>query len=104
MSKMVFLYVTHETEQEAKNMAKELLEKRIIGCVNIYPVNAMYWWEGKIADEAEFVMIAKTTQENSIKAKQEIERLHPFDTPCISQLDVDPNLAYYEWIKNEIED
>lgn len=40
---MVFFYVTNESHKEAKEIAKHLLEKRMIGCANMYPVNAMYW-------------------------------------------------------------
>ncbi|MBI4599966.1 divalent-cation tolerance protein CutA [Candidatus Uhrbacteria bacterium] len=102
MNKMVFLYVTNETADGAKKIAKHLLEKRIIGCANIFPVNAMYWWEGKLNDETEFVLIVKTTQENCEMARDEIAKIHPFDAPCIIKLDVDPNEKYLQWIKGEI--
>lgn len=100
MNRMVFLYVTNESAKEAKKIAKHLLKKRMIGCVNIFPVNAMYWWEGKIADETEVVLIAKTTKENYQRVRNEIARIHPFDTPCIIKLDVDSNEKYFQWINS----
>lgn len=103
MSKMVFLYVTNESSSEAKKIAKYLLEKRMIGCANIYPVNSIYQWEGEISDDEEYVLIVKTTKEKCEQVRNEIAKIHPFDTPCILKLDVDPNEKYMEWIKNELE-
>ena len=102
MNKMIFLYITNESAKEAKKIARHLLEKRMIGCANIFPVNAMYWWKGKIADETEVVLIAKTTKENYQRVRDEIARIHPFDTPCIIKLDADPNEKYLQWIKSEL--
>lgn len=99
---MVFLYVTNESVEEAKKIARHLLKKRMIGCANIFPVNAMYWWEGNIADETEVVLIAKTTKEKCQIVIDEITKIHPFDTPCIIKLDVDPNEKYLQWILSEL--
>jgi len=74
----------------------------MIGCANIFPVNAMYWWEGKIEDGNEVVLIVKTTQERVEKVRKEIAKIHPFDTPCIIKIDVNPNEKYLHWIKSEL--
>jgi len=102
-SKMAFLYITHETAEKAKVIARHLLEKRMIGCANIFPVNAMYWWEGKIEDGSEVVLICKTTQVKVEEVRAEIDRIHPFDTPCIIKIDVDPNEKYLRWIESELQ-
>ena len=101
---MVFFYVTNESHKEAKEIAKHLLEKRMIGCANMYPVNAMYWQDDEIADDEEWVLIVKTTTENAERVRQEIDRIHPFDIPCIIKLDVDPNEKYLKWIESEMEE
>lgn len=102
MSKLAFLYVTNSSEAEAKKLAKYLLEKRMIGCANIYSINAMYWWKGEIADDKEWVLIAKTPAERVEEVRKEIIRIHPFETPCVLKIDVDPNEKYLEWIRSEL--
>lgn len=102
MNKMVFLYITNDSVEAAKEIAKHLLEKRMIGCANIFPINALYWWEGKIEDGNEVVLIAKTTRERAEEVRAEIARIHPFETPCIIKLEADPNEKYLRWIKSEL--
>ncbi|MEW5805688.1 MAG: divalent cation tolerance protein CutA [Patescibacteria group bacterium] len=62
----------------------------------------MYWWEGKIEDGNEVVLIVKTTSDRFEKVRDEIARIHPFDTPCILKIDVDPNEKYLRWIESEL--
>ena len=103
MSTLAFLYVTNESVEAAKKIARHLLEKRMIGCANIFPIDTMYWWEDKIEDGNEVVLIVKTTQDRVEKVRNEIARIHPFDTPCIIKIDVDPNEKYLQWIESELQ-
>ena len=104
MSNFVFIYITNPSKEKAKEIAKYLLEKRLIACANIFPVNSLYWWEDKLADEKEFVLIAKTTQTNFNKIKQEVEEIHPYTVPCIIRIPVSSNEKYFRWLKNEIKE
>lgn len=103
MSKLSLLYVTHDSVDGAKKIARHLLEKRMIGCANIFPITAMYWWEGKIEDGHEVVLIVKTTSERVEQVREEISRIHPFDTPCILKIDTEPNEKYLQWIMSELQ-
>jgi len=102
MDKMVFFYITNDSVQAAKKIAKQLLKKRLIGCANIFPIEALYWWKGKIEDGKEVVLIVKITASKAQVVREEIAKIHPFDTPCILKLDVDPNQKYLDWIKSEL--
>jgi periplasmic divalent cation tolerance protein len=99
---MVFVYVTFSSNEEAKKIANHLVRKKFIACANIYPVNAIYPWEGKIVDDNEFVLICKTTEENFEETKKEIEKLHSFSVPCIIKIPVNANEKYFEWVKKEV--
>ncbi|HID43773.1 MAG TPA: divalent-cation tolerance protein CutA, partial [Archaeoglobaceae archaeon] len=59
----IFAYITASSIDEAKKIGRELLEKKIAACINIFPITSMYWWEGKIEESPEFVMIVKTKTE-----------------------------------------
>ena len=56
----VFIYITHPSPEDAKKTAEYLLKKKLIACVNMYPIESMYWWNGKIENDRETVTIAKT--------------------------------------------
>jgi periplasmic divalent cation tolerance protein len=98
----ILVYITNPTIEEARKIAKHLLEKKLIACANIFPITSLYWWEGKIADEKEFVLIAKTSEDNYEKVKNEVEKIHSYSTPCIIKIPVSSNKKYFDWLKTEI--
>lgn len=100
----IFIYITNPTEEEAKKIANHLLGKRLVACANIFPIKSMYWWKGKIADESEFVLIAKTTEANFEKVKNEVERIHSYKIPCIVKIPVSANGKYFKWLKGEVKE
>ncbi len=102
MGDFIFIYVTAPSEEEAKKVAKHLLERRLVACANIFPISSLYWWEGRIQDEKEFVLILKTKELNYEKVKEEIETIHSYSIPCITKISVGPNEKYAEWLKNQI--
>lgn len=104
MNNFIFIYITNPSLEEAKKIAKHLLEKKLVACTNIFPINSLYWWEGKIADENEFVTIAKTTEENFEKVKTEVEKIHPYTIPCITKIPVSSNEKFFNWLKSEIKE
>lgn len=62
----------------------------------------MYNWEGKIADEKEFVLIAKTSDKMYTPLKKYVESIHPYGIPCITKITVKPNEKYSEWLSDQI--
>jgi len=104
MNDFIFIYITNPNKEEAKKIAKHLIEKKLIACANIYDnITSIYFWEGKIADENECVLIAKTLDKNFEKVKTEVEKIHTYKIPCIVKIPVSSNQKYFEWIKEEVE-
>ena len=101
--KFVFVYITAPSEEKAIEMARHLLERRLIACANTFPVRSLYHWEGKISDEKEHVLIAKTTESMFEKTKEEVEKIHPYSVPCIAKISVEPNKTYADWLLGELE-
>ena len=61
---MTIIYITCKDEEEAVKISKHLLDKKLIACSNMHPIRSMYFWKGKIQDEKEVVIIAKTLEKN----------------------------------------
>ena len=56
------IFVTVKNIEEAKNISRKILEDKMAACVNIVPsIDSLYWWEGKIVEDNEALMIIKTT-------------------------------------------
>lgn len=99
--KFITIYITHSNIREAKRVAEHLLEKRMIACVNYFPIESAYWWKGKVVSAKEVVSLVKTKKENWVKVKKAIEAMHPYETPCLMKLETESNLSYAKWIKRE---
>ena len=97
----ILIYVTHKNLENATKIATHLLETKLIACVNFFPISSSYWWNGKIEDSQEIVSLLKTKQENWEKIKSEIQKIHPYQTPCIIKMNVEANEEYESWVNNE---
>ncbi|MBO8181894.1 MAG: divalent-cation tolerance protein CutA [Archaeoglobus sp.] len=100
----MFIYVTASDEEEAKKLARELLERKLVACVNMFPINSMYWWEGKIEEAKEVGMILKTKAEKFKEVRRTVKELHSYEVPCICAFGVDDGLKeFFEWIDSSLD-
>ena len=98
-----FIYVTTGSIDEAKTIGRKLVETRLAACVNIIdPMISLYWWEGKVQEGNETVLIAKTTALKVAALTAAVCELHSYDCPCVIALPiVDGNAHYVDWIGRE---
>ena len=94
----IAVYITHENMDEARKVASHLLDKKLVACANFFPIESAYWWQGSIETANEIVSIVKTRAENWERVKSEVEKIHPYDVPCIIRFDVEANDAFESWI------
>ncbi len=99
------IYTTIDNIQDARKIANYLIEEQLVACVNIIPnVESVYRWKGKIEEEKEFILIAKTVDENIIKTINRIKELHNYELPDIIAIPVNNGfIDYLEYIKRETE-
>lgn len=96
---MVFVYSTFPTKEEAKKIGQELIEKKLAGCVNIFPIDSIYSFEGKIVKDKEFAMFIKTKRENFKKVEKFILKNHSYNTPCIVEIPISrATPKYLKWL------
>lgn len=98
----IIVYATAPNMPVAKKIARHLLEKKIIVCANIFPVESGFLWEGKIKNVKECVMILKTLEENFEKLKTEVKAMHPYEIPCMIKIAAEPNSKYFAWVRKEL--
>ncbi|EKE26935.1 MAG: periplasmic divalent cation tolerance protein (CutA) [uncultured bacterium (gcode 4)] len=98
----IAVYVTHPSNEEAKKICDILLNKKLIACYNLFPVENAYWWNGNIENSSETVSILKTAKWNWGKLKNEIKVIHSYKIPCIMKIEVEANEEYESWINETI--
>ena len=102
-SPVAFLYATAPDAAAAAALARTLVEERLIACGNVLPaVHSVYRWEGELAEEAEAVLIAKTTADRADAALARLAELHPYDVPAVTRFDAADALpAFAAWVAGE---
>ena len=97
------IYITTGGKDEARTIGKELVSSRLAACVNIIDnMNSMYFWEGKIQDDKETILIAKTTETLVPKLIEKVKSIHSYSCPCVLSLPVlDGNKQFLDWIVEE---
>lgn len=99
--KFIIIYITHKNTTEAKRVATHLLNKRLIACVNYFPIESAYWWKKGVENAREVVTLLKTRKEHWKQVRDEVEKIHPYTTPCIMKIEVEANKEYADWILKE---
>lgn len=102
MQELIVLYVTMPNEDKASEIIYNLLEKKLIACANIMPIKSIYNYENKINTDHETLVLLKTSQESIKSTVVEIEKLHPYKTPCILGLSATANSKYYEFVTDSV--
>jgi periplasmic divalent cation tolerance protein len=95
----IFVYMTYPTQEAAGKVARMLLEQRLIACSNVIQSISMYWWEGKIEQADEWVMIAKTIERRFDDIVGAVKKYHHYQVPCIVKVPVQAEQAFGEWLE-----
>ena len=97
---MYLVYCVCSDQKEAKKIAKHLLEKKYIACVNIWPMESLCIWEGKLTEAKEYVLLLKTKRKFYPIIEQEIREMHSYDCPAIFGWKTDKcEKNYLQWVQ-----
>ncbi|MBW2276100.1 MAG: divalent-cation tolerance protein CutA [Deltaproteobacteria bacterium] len=98
------LLISTAPPDKAADLARQLVEERLVACVNILPgARSIYRWQGKICDDAEAVLLLKTEQARVAELTARLVELHPYDVPELVSLELvagEGNPAYLEWVRD----
>jgi len=97
--------ITCPTLPEARKISRSLLQKNLAACVNIqiFPVESIYRWKGKIETAREHLLLIKTTTRRLKSLEREVLRLHSYETPEFLVVPISGGSpAYLTWLKNSI--
>ena len=99
------VYVTTADREEAKKLARMLVEDRLVACANILDgMESIYHWEGKVVEGRECLLLLKTPYHNLPKITRKIKANHSYNVPCVISMTVteqEGNEEYLDWILEE---
>jgi periplasmic divalent cation tolerance protein len=103
MTEALVVLVTTPTVERAAEIARAVVEERLAACGNVVPgLRSIYRWEGRIQDEAEALLVLKTTRARLEALRERVVALHPYDVPEVIAVPVEAgNAPYLAWIAAE---
>lgn len=100
MTGHIVVFITVSSPEEGERIAKAVVEKRLAACVNIIPgLRSVYRWQGKVCDDKELLLVAKTTETLFDRLEKEVKSLHSYKVPEIIALPIIKGSdGYLSWI------
>jgi periplasmic divalent cation tolerance protein len=70
------------SSDEAATIARALVVEQLAACVNIVPgVRSIYRWQGEVHDDAEWLLVIKTTAAHLEQLESRLKALHSYENP-----------------------
>jgi len=96
---------TAGSHEQARKIARGLVEQRLAACVNIVAkVESVYRWQGKMEEAEEFLLVIKTTEAAAAQVQDAIRDMHSYELPeCIVISITDGSESYLKWIGESVD-
>ena len=101
---LVTILVTAPNLSVARKLAGAALKAKLVACANIIPhLESHYWWQGKIENGKEVLLLFKTTSARIAALEKLILSLHPYDTPEFIVVPIiGGNRRYLSWLTGSV--
>ena len=98
------ILTTAASEEEARKIARHLVDRRAAACVNIVPqITSIYRWQCTVEEAREWLLIVKTTAAAFVQVRETIAELHSYEIPeCVCLTIEDGSPTYLEWIAESV--
>ena len=95
---------TAADKDSAREIARLLVEKRLAACVQMFPIESVYHWQGKVCEENETTLFIKSRTALFEEIKAAIREVHAYEVPEIIQMPITNGLPeYLKWIDDSTE-
>ncbi len=101
--KQVMYVLTCKDEDEARQIARALVERKQAACVKTLPIWSTFRWQGEIDEANEVMLLIESTTEMFDPINATIAELHSYDQYVLNQLDVaQSNEGVLGWIQESV--
>ncbi len=98
---MRIVLTTVEDMESARKISTTLLQERLAACISILPIRSMYWWEDRIEESDELLLIVKTAEERVDELIDRLASIHPYEVPEIAVVPVErAGESYLRWLRD----
>jgi periplasmic divalent cation tolerance protein len=99
----IVIYCTVPNKKEGREIARKLVERKLVACVNIIDnVESIFSWDGELSEAKEAMLMIKTKKELFDKIQFIISDMHSYNVPEIVALPIVlAEDTYLKWIAHE---
>ncbi|HEX7707145.1 MAG TPA: divalent-cation tolerance protein CutA [Thermoanaerobaculia bacterium] len=104
MPQPVIVLTTVAESFDSRSLARSLVEARLAACVNIIDrVVSIYRWEGSVSEDAEQLLVIKTSDERVDALRDALLAQHSYDVPEFVVLPIEATSdAYGAWLLESV--
>jgi periplasmic divalent cation tolerance protein len=97
---MLLVLTTTPNVEAAETLAHRIVEEKLAACVQILPqMTSVYFWEGKVRKESEYLLLIKTLGEKFDSLRDFIQANHSYAVPEIVAIPaVRVSEGYANWL------
>ena len=103
-SEYLLVLMTTGTIEEAKTIARALVDARLAACVNILPrITSVFRWQDEVEEQGESLLLAKTLKGRFHNLCETVQTLHSYDVPEIIATSLERgDAAYLKWVSESV--
>lgn len=100
---MIILFLTCANAEEANTISAALLKNKLVACVRQSTVSSSYWWENKIQNDDEVLLMMESVEEKFDEINAKVNELHSYDQYVLTAVQVLRTTPGVEdWLKDTI--
>lgn len=96
---MRLIYTTCPFYEEARSIAKQLIEEKLVACANMWNIKSMYVFENSFKEKDETAMLLKVALNQLDTVRTRLRKMHSYSVPCIIVLKPEAvNNHFLQWV------
>jgi periplasmic divalent cation tolerance protein len=93
-----------DSEEQATQVARALIDQHLAACVNILPgARSIYRWKGQVEETSEWLLVIKSRRDKFDALRAAIGKVHSYEVPELLAMPiVDGSESYLSWMDREL--
>jgi periplasmic divalent cation tolerance protein len=103
MTEHALVLITCGDREEARAIARRLVEEGAAAGVQLLPIDSVYRWQGDVVEDDEWLLIGKTRRDRFESITGVVEEVHSYQVPPILMVAMDDaSRPYLDWIDQSV--
>jgi periplasmic divalent cation tolerance protein len=101
MADHCLILVSCGSDDEAREIARELVGAGHAAGVQVVPISSIYRWKGEVVEDAEWLLVIKTTAERYDQVEATVLAMHSYEVPQVIMIGINRgHQPYLTWLES----